>query len=100
VKSFGEPSTRLEFDEFDDSVVDTEQPGTKSPDQQRAKEVDGDSEEGEESESDPKDKTKPPTVDEYQWQWKVSGPSSRFTPCRIDQMPQPKLETTRRTFFL
>ncbi|KAF9786471.1 Brix-domain-containing protein [Thelephora terrestris] len=85
VKSFGEPSTRLEFDEFDDSVVDTEQPGPKSPDQQRAKEVDGgseDGEKGEESEPDPKDKTKPPTVDEYQWQWK------------------PKLETTRRTFFL
>ena len=103
MKNFGEPSTRLEFDEFDESTVDEGQPGTKSSDQQRSEGVDGsgdDGEEGKESGSNQKDKSKPPTVDEYQWQWKVSDLSSRIMPCRIDQAPQPKLETTRRTFFL
>jgi len=87
VKEFGEPSTQLEFDEFDDTAVDEGQPEGESSVQlpeEGADEggKDGDGEENKELESKPKEKAKPPTVDEYQWQWK------------------PQLETTRRTFFL
>ena len=75
VKEFGEPSTQLEFDEFDDVAVDEGKPETKGSDRPPAggaNERDESSGEGEVSESQPKKKTKPPTVDEYQWQWKVS----------------------------
>ena len=52
-----------------------------------------------ESESKPR-KTKLPTVDEYQWQWKVSDPGSHLTWQQIYHMPQPQLETTERTSFV
>ena len=74
VKEFGEPSTQLEFDEFDNSGVDDGKLEGKVSDQPPGEDVDGGDEGGEEdevSESPPKKKTKPPTVDEYQWQWKV-----------------------------
>ncbi|KAF9642680.1 Brix-domain-containing protein [Thelephora ganbajun] len=84
VKEFGEPSTQLEFDEFDDVPVDEGQAEDKNSDRRCAEKVDegGKGEDGEDPESKPKEKTKPPAVDEYQWEWK------------------PQLETTRRTFFL
>ena len=80
VKEFGVPSTRLEFDEFDDMAVDGDQAKGETPDRPPAEKPDED-EEGEDdecrdSETKPTKKTKPPTVDEYQWQWKVSNPSS------------------------
>ena len=80
MKEFGEPSTKLEFDEFDDMATDRGQPEGKNEDQPLP-EVDegGKGEEGVEdgeSESGLRKKTKPPTVDEYQWQWKVSDPVS------------------------
>ena len=104
MKEFGESSTKLEFDEFDSVAVDGEQPERKSSDQLSAEEADEvgkgeDDEEDDELESKP-EKTKPPTADEYQWQWKVSDLGSHLVPQRIDQTPQPQLETTRRTFFL
>ena len=74
VKEFGEPSTQLEFDEFDNSGVNDGKLEGKVSDQPPAEDVDGGDEGGEEdeeSESRPKKKTEPPTVDEYQWQWKV-----------------------------
>ena len=77
VKEFGEPSTKLEFDRFDDDItVDVGQPEGKSSDQQPGEGNNGfrageDSKKGEVSEQKPKKNTKPPTVDEYQWQWKV-----------------------------
>ena len=105
VKEFGEPSTRLEFDEFDDMEVDGGQAEDESPDRPPAEKLDedgkgGDGEEHEDLESKPKKKTKPPAVDEYQWQWKVSGPGSRLVWQYFDKISQPQLETTRRTFFL
>jgi len=105
VKEFGEPSTKLEFDEFDDMAVDGEQPEGESPDRQLVEKLEedgkGEDDEDNDSETEPmKKKTKPPAVDEYQWQWKVSDPGSRYV-CRcIDETSQPQLETTRRTFFL
>ena len=74
VKEFGEPSTQLEFDKFDKSGVDDGKFEGKVSGQPPAEDVDGGDEGDEEdevSESPPKKKTKPPTVDEYQWQWKV-----------------------------
>ena len=104
VKEFGEPSTRLEFDEFDDMAVDGEQAEGESPDQPPTEKLDDDGE-GEDDErggleSKPMKKTKPPKVDEYQWQWKVSNPGSGFVWWCINETSQPQLETTRRTFFL
>ena len=83
MKEFGEPSTKLEFDEFDDMATNGGQPEGKNKDQPLLEEVDegGKGKEGVEdgeSESGPRKKTKPPTVDEYQWQWKVSDPVSRL----------------------
>ena len=83
MKEFGEPSTKLEFDEFDDMATDGGQAEGKGKGQPPPEEVDegGKDEEGVEdgeSESEPRKKTKPPTVDEYQWQWKVSDPGSRL----------------------
>ena len=80
VKEFGEPSTQLEFDEFDDMTVERGGSEDKGSDQPPTEGVggggkDGDVE-GEESPSQLGEKTKPPTVDEYQWQWKVSNPGS------------------------
>lgn len=75
MKEFGEPSTQLEFDEFDDAAVDEEKPEDEGSDQPLAEGADGGDESDEEGgvpESQPKEKTKPPAVDEYQWQWKVS----------------------------
>jgi len=104
VKEFGEPSTKLEFDEFEDAAAGGGHSEGKSPDRPSAEAVDkGGKEEDmedEESESKPRKKTKLPTVDEYQWQWKVSDLGSHFVWQRTDHMPQPQLETTRRTFFL
>ena len=104
VKEFGEPSTRLEFDEFDDMAVDGGQPEDESLDRPPVEKLDedgkgGDHEEHGDSEPNSK-KTKPPTVDEYQWQWKVSDPCSRLVRRGNNETPQPQLETTRRTFFL
>jgi len=96
VKEFVEPSTQLEFDEFDDTAVDEEQPEGKGS--IGGREENG--EEDEELESKSEKKSRPPTVDEYQWQWKVSYLGSRLMSQRIEQIPQPQLETTRRTFFL
>lgn len=81
VKEFGEPSTKLEFDEFDDTVADEGQTEGKDSDQPPAEETneDGKGEDGaedEKPESKLTNKTKPPTIDEYQWQWKVSDPCS------------------------
>lgn len=104
VKEFGEPSTRLEFDEFDDMAVDGDRAEGESPDRPLAEkpDEDGECEDGEhgDSETKPMKKTKPPTVDEYQWQWKVSHPCSCHVWQCIDRTSQPQLETTRRTFFL
>lgn len=74
----------------------------KNPDQpvEKVNEERTGSEKEEEPELEPKKKIKPPTIDEYQWQWKVGDRSSHFVPHRTHQMPQPGLETTRRTFFL
>ena len=79
MKEFGEPPTELEFDRFDDITTDGGQPEGKGTGQPPAEEVDedgkgeGGAEDGE-SESNRRKETKPPAVDEYQWQWKVSGP--------------------------
>ena len=79
VKEFGEPPTELEFDRFDDITTDGGQPEGKGTGQPPAEEVnedgkgEGGAEDGE-SESNPRKETKPPAVDEYQWQWKVSDP--------------------------
>ena len=79
MKEFGEPPTELEFDRFDDITTDGGQPEGKGTGQLPAEEVnedgkgEGGAEDGE-SESNPRKETKPPAVDEYQWQWKVSGP--------------------------
>ena len=105
VKEFGEPSTKLEFDEFDDVAADGGHLERKDSDKPPAEGVDesGKDKDGVEdkvSESKLMKKTKPPTVDEYQWQWKVSDPGLHSARQCIDQMPQPQLETTRRTFFL
>jgi len=87
VKEFGEHSTKLEFDEFDDMAAEGGKSEDKGTDQPTGEGVYGGGEdegglEDEEPPSKLEKKTKPPTVDEYQWQWK------------------PQLETTRRTFFL
>ena len=105
VKEFGEPSTKLEFDEFDDMAADEGQPECKDSNKPPAEEVDEsgkdkDNVEDKSSESKLMKKTKPPTVDEYQWQWKVGDPGLHSARQCIDQIPQPQLETTRRTFFL
>jgi len=105
VKEFVGPSTQLEFDEFDDTAVDEEQlegKGSVPPLAEGAGEGgrEENAEEDEELESKSEKKSRPPTVDEYQWQWKVSYLGSRLMLQRIEQMPQPQLETTRRTFFL
>ena len=46
----------------------------------------------------------PPTEDEYLWMWKVRLPPTLCAGARladsIVRLPQPELETTRRTFFL
>lgn len=88
MKEFGEPSTKLEFDEFD-TAVDGGQPERKGLDHLPAEGVgeDGkgrDDAEGEELGSNPRKGTKPPTVDEYQWQWKVSDPGSHLVSQRIN----------------
>lgn len=68
VKEFGEPKTKLDFDKFDhDMMVDERQP----------EEVDDNRKDGV-LEPEQESKIKPPTVDEYQWQWKVSDFFSRF----------------------
>lgn len=106
MKEFGEPSTKLEFGEFSDDMVANEgRLENKIPDHQRTEEADGsgeveDGEKGGEPEPEPRKRTKPPTVDEYQWEWKVSTLGLAFMSRRTDQIPQPQLETTRRTFFL
>lgn len=74
VKEFGEPSTGLEFDEFDDLAADGGEPGGDSPGRPSAEGPVVGGEEHEEPESKSEKKTKPPTVDEYQWQWKVCHP--------------------------
>jgi hypothetical protein len=81
VKEFGEPSTKLEFDVFnDDTEVDGVQPGN----------VDGGEDEKKVDDSEPKSKkTKSPTVDEYQWQWKASDLGSRFARQGTDQTHSP-----------
>lgn len=105
VKEFGEPSTRLEFDEFDDTAMEGGKSEDKGSDQPAAKGVcggekdEGGVEDGEPT-SEPGEKTKPPTVDEYQWQWKVGYLGSLPAWQHADRMLQPQLETTRRTFFL
>lgn len=105
MKEFEEPPTKLEFDNFEDDMpADGGKPEGESSDQQPVegsdrRRTDGD-EEGEESEPKPKKKTKPPTVDEYQWQWKACNLGSNFMLIHTDQILQPQLETTRRTFFL
>jgi len=104
VKEIGEHSTKLEFDEFDDMAVDGGQAEGESPDRPLAEKLDKDGE-GEDdghgdSQTKPTQKAKPPTVDEYQWQWKVSDPRSCHVWQCIDETAQPQLETTRRTFFL
>ena len=83
MKEFGEPSRKLEFDEFDDLTTDGGQPESKSKGKSPPEEADenGKGEEGVEdgeSESKPRKATKPPTADEYQWQWKVSDYGSRL----------------------
>lgn len=104
VHEFGELPPKLEFDKFDDHIAaDGGEPETEDLDRQPPEgtndsRTDENGEEGEESE--PKPRTKPPAADEYQWQWKVydlgSNPILQYT----DQVSQPKLETSRRTFFL
>ena len=105
MKEFGEPSTKLEFDEFDDMAAEGEKSRDKGPDQPVAEGVYGggkDEGDGEDEEPTPKlgKKTKPPAVDEYQWQWKVSYPTLLPAWQHADRISQPQLETTRRTFFL
>ena len=83
VKEFGGPSTKLEFDEFDDTTTDGGQPEGKGTGQPPPEEVDEDGKEeggagGVGSESKPRRETKPPTVDEYQWRWKVSDSGPLF----------------------
>ncbi|GJE91083.1 Brix domain-containing protein [Phanerochaete sordida] len=77
VKSLGELSKPLEFDEFPDEEQAQDAPGQPAEAQDEAMEQD----EPGPSEAKPK-KVVPPKDDEYQWIWK------------------PELETTRRTFFL
>ena len=72
VKEFWEPSTQLEFGEFDGSAVDDGKLEGKPSDQLPAEDGgDAGCEEDEVPESRPRKKTKPPTVDEYHWRWKV-----------------------------
>ena len=72
VRVFGEPSTQPEFDEFDGSAVEDGKLEGKVPDRSPAEDGgDEGSEQNEVSGSKPRKKPKPPTVDEYQWQWKV-----------------------------
>jgi hypothetical protein len=83
VKEFGESSTKLEFDEFDDVMTDGGQHEGENEAQSSPEEVNeggegGESVEDGESESKPRKEAKPPTVDEYQWRWKVSDPGSRL----------------------
>ena len=60
------------FGEFDGSAVDDGKLGGKVSDQPPAEDGgDAGCEEDEVSESRLRKKAKPPTVDEYQWQWKV-----------------------------
>ena len=86
MKEFGEHSTKLEFDEFDDMTTDGGQPEGKSKGKTPPEEANEDGkggrgeegEEDEELESKPRKAIKPPAVDEYQWQWKVSNLGSRL----------------------
>ena len=72
VRAFGEPSTQPEFDEFDGSAVEDGKLEGKVSDRSPAEDGgNGGSEQNEVSGSKPRKKPKPPTVDEYQWQWKV-----------------------------
>ena len=72
VKEFWELSTQLKFDKFDDSAVEGGKLEGKVSDQPPTEDGgDAGCEEDEVSESRLRKKTKPPTVDEYQWQWKV-----------------------------
>jgi len=85
---FVEPLMQLEFDGFDDTTVDGEQPAGKGPVPPSAEEAgeggEGDNKEDEELESALK-KSRPPTVDEYQWRWNVSDLGSyRVVSQRID----------------
>jgi hypothetical protein len=99
VNEFGEPSSKLEFDRFDDDVVVDE----GEPEGQPAAGMNGwkTEEDGEKGDKlEPKSRTKPPTADEYQWQWKVCNLGSNFLLWYTNHLPKPQLETTRRTFFL
>ena len=77
VKGFGECSTKLEFDEFDVMATDGGQPEGKSQPPPEEVNEGGKGEAGVDdgkSGSKSRNKTKPPTVDEYQRQWNVSDP--------------------------
>lgn len=84
VNEFGVPSSNLEFDKFDDDMpVEGGVPEGSNSDGQPAEGINGcgteeDGEKGEKPEPTPKKKTKPPTVDEYQWQWKVRNLCFKF----------------------
>jgi len=81
MKEFEELSTKLEFDEFDDTVADGGQSEGKVTNRSPPEEADAggrgeeDVEDGE-PKSKPRKETKLPVFDEYQRRWKVSDPGS------------------------
>jgi ribosome production factor 1 len=91
VNYLGDVAKPLEFDDFSELEEKTERP---DEDQGEA----GDSEIP--AEVVKSSKKVPPKADEYEWVWKVCFNCNSECSCLIIIIPQPELETSRRTFFL
>jgi hypothetical protein len=87
-----EPSTQLKFDGRQHEDKRSESPP--------AREVDGDKKDKGGLEDGESGSQPGLAGGEYQRQQKVSGLSSYLVSQRVDQMPHPQLEITRRTLFL
>ena len=91
VNYLGDVAKPLEFDDFSGLEEKTERP---DEDQGEA----GDSEVP--AEAVKPSKKVPPKADEYEWVWKVCFSCNSECSRLMVIIPQPELETSRRTFFL
>jgi ribosome production factor 1 len=91
VDYLGDVAKPLEFDDFSELE---EKPERHDEDQGEA----GDSEVP--AEAVKPSKKLPPKADEYEWAWKVCFSCNSECSCLMNIIPQPELETSRRTFFL